>query len=71
MQILTELVVLLNNKESNCALNDQGRNKPKCLAKAALEILREGMTAVTVGCEFEESHLMRNVFSIAGEGRSF
>lgn len=41
--------MLLNNKGSNCALNDCGRNKVKSLAKAALELLREEMTVVTVG----------------------
>jgi len=49
LQIFTELVVLLNNGGSNCALNDCGRHQVKSLAKAALEILREEVTVVTVG----------------------
>lgn len=49
LQIFTELIVLLNNKGSNCALNDCGRNNGKSLAKAALEILKEEVTVVTVG----------------------
>lgn len=49
LQIFTELIELLNNKGSKCALNDCGRNNGKSLAKAALEILTEEVTVVTVG----------------------
>lgn len=71
LQIFTELIVLLNNKGSNCALNDCGRNNGKSLAKAALEILKEEVTVVTVGVNLRNPSWWEPVCSIAGEGRSF
>lgn len=65
LQIFTELVMLLNIKGSNCALNDRSNNKVKFLAK---DIERRSDCA---DCwrDFVEIQLMGTCLSIAGKGR--